>query len=59
MELEIDVAELVDLLAKWPYETLIRDQLSLVNNITEWDTVGFKLTPTWALFLYMCCPNIQ
>ena len=59
MEIEIDAIDLVGLLSKWPYEELIREQLCLVNNITEWDTVWFKLTPTGAMFLYMCCPRVR
>ena len=58
MEIEIDVKDIMDLLSKWPYEDLFREQWRLVDNITEWDTIWFKLTPTGAMFLYLCCPNI-
>lgn len=59
MEIDIDAKELVDLLAKGPYEDLIVNQLCLFNYITEGDTIWFKLTPTGAMFLYMCCPNVS
>lgn len=58
MEVEIDVKDIMDLLSKWPYEDLFREQWRLVDNITEGDTIWFKLTPTGATFLYMCCPNL-
>ncbi|HMY80579.1 MAG TPA: hypothetical protein PK048_01925 [Candidatus Absconditabacterales bacterium] len=40
------------------YEGLIREQFCLVDNITTGDTIGFKLTGTGMMFLYMCCPKI-
>jgi len=61
---EISVDELFPLMKEqdvWPfelYESLLRDQLCLVTNITEGDTIWFKLTGTWMIFLYMCCPKI-
>lgn len=61
---EISVDELFPLMkwqGIWPfelYEDLIREQFCLVDNITTWDTIWFKLTGTGMMFLYMCCPNI-
>lgn len=40
------------------YEGLLRDTFCLVNNITEGNTIWFKLTGTGMMFLYMCCPRI-
>jgi hypothetical protein len=39
------------------YESLLRDQLGLVNNITDGNTIWFTLTPAGIIFLFMCCPN--
>ncbi len=64
VEQEISVDELFPLMKEqdiWPfelYEDLLREKFCLVNNITEGDTIWFKLTGIGIMFLYMCCPKI-
>lgn len=63
IDVEIDVKEIAEAFkaAKtWPfeiYESLLRDQLRLVDYISDEGKIGFKLTDTGAKFLFLCCPR--